>query len=220
MHTVQLTPATSWTAGPDNYCYWDRSPARKPYDNPALIFDTVEDFARRIYDDYGWETAQTTGEPLGYWRIGDNTDWPQHMGQFCRIGAAGFNWLRLHEEDGNYSRFPHIGGVTFGDRVTIENNVTIDRGGVGDTIIERDVHIDSHVHIGHNASIGQGTIITAGAIIGGGAVLGHDVYVGLGAIVRNKIYIGAGATIGMGAVVVKNVPAGETWVGNPARKLR
>jgi acetyltransferase-like isoleucine patch superfamily enzyme len=47
-------------------------------------------------------------------------------------------------------------------------------------------------------------------------------YVGSGAVIRNgftnkPLVIGEGATVGMGAVVTKDVPAGVTVVGNPAR---
>ena len=38
-------------------------------------------------------------------------------------------------------------------------------------------------------------------------------------IVRDQRQIGEGAIVGMGAVVTKHVPAGETWLGNPARKI-
>jgi serine acetyltransferase len=31
--------------------------------------------------------------------------------------------------------------------------------------------------------------------------------------------IGSNATIGQGSVVVKHVTEGETWVGNPAKKI-
>jgi len=33
-------------------------------------------------------------------------------------------------------------------------------------------------------------------------------------------HIGLGATIGAGSVVTCDVPAGEVWAGNPARKIR
>ena len=222
---MQLTPATSWEAGPNEYCFWNGDerfaprylvPGTEHMPKPGHVFDNVEDFARRIYDDYGWYTSQTTGEPMGELLIQPDF---AHRGKNCVIGAPGFNWLYLDEEGRYQERFPHIGGVLFGTKVTIDDYVTIDRAGVGNTYIDDHTHIDSHVHVGHNARIGRHVQITAGAIIGGGAIIGNNVFIGLGAIIRNKVSVGHGATIGMGAVVVKDVPAGETWVGNPARPL-
>jgi serine acetyltransferase len=34
-----------------------------------------------------------------------------------------------------------------------------------------------------------------------------------------KVKIGKNATVGMGAVVLRNIGEGEVWVGNPAKKL-
>ena len=217
---MQLTPAPSWEATEENYCYWDGSEVRQPHGIPGHVFATVEDFASRIYDDYGWATSLTTGEPTGDWMWPADTPTP-YAGVGGRIGGPGFNWLKLNTPtaDFRWCRFPHIGGVIFGDKVTIDDYVTIDRAGVGNTIIGDNVHIDSHVHIGHNARIGRSTIITAGAIIGGGAIIGDNVFIGLGAVIRNKVQVGNLAVIGMGAIVLTDVPAGETWIGNPAREL-
>jgi acetyltransferase-like isoleucine patch superfamily enzyme len=43
--------------------------------------------------------------------------------------------------------------------------------------------------------------------------------IGAGAIILPGLIIGRGAMIGAGAVVTKSVPDGETWVGNPARRI-
>lgn len=43
--------------------------------------------------------------------------------------------------------------------------------------------------------------------------------IGAGAIILPGLTIGASGMIGAGAVVTKDVPAGETWAGNPAREL-
>jgi maltose O-acetyltransferase len=47
--------------------------------------------------------------------------------------------------------------------------------------------------------------------------IGSDVWIGGGAIVLPGVAIGDGAVIGAGSVVTRDVPAGATVVGNPAR---
>jgi acetyltransferase-like isoleucine patch superfamily enzyme len=50
-------------------------------------------------------------------------------------------------------------------------------------------------------------------------VIGDDVFIGAHAIILKGVVIGARAVIGAGAVVSKDVPPGEVWAGNPARKV-
>jgi len=49
--------------------------------------------------------------------------------------------------------------------------------------------------------------------------IGSDVWIGGGAIIVPGVTIGDGAVIGAGSVVTRDVPAGATVVGNPARRI-
>lgn len=49
--------------------------------------------------------------------------------------------------------------------------------------------------------------------------IGDDVFIGAGARVLGGIEVGDGASVGANAVVVRDVPAGATVVGVPAREL-
>lgn len=49
--------------------------------------------------------------------------------------------------------------------------------------------------------------------------LGADVWIGAGAIIMPGVTVGDGAIIGAGAVVTRDVVAGTTVVGNPARPM-
>ncbi len=56
-------------------------------------------------------------------------------------------------------------------------------------------------------------------MIGGSTVIGDYSWVAPSASLMNKVKIGNNVTVGMGAVVTKDIPDGETWAGSPARPL-
>jgi UDP-3-O-[3-hydroxymyristoyl] glucosamine N-acyltransferase len=134
-----------------------------------------------------------------------------------RLGKDGFGWVR--QPDGTLYKMPHRGNVIIEKGVTIGANVCIDRAVNGSTVIGEGTKIDNLVHIAHGAKIGKNCLIVAGAVIGGSAEIGDNCFIGINASIKNKVKIGNNVTIGMGAVVTKDVHDGETWIGNPARKI-
>lgn len=97
---------------------------------------------------------------------------------------------------------------------------TIDAGTQQPTRIGAETLLMKRVHVGHDAQIGANCELGAGVVICGGVKIGNDVKIGGNAWIKPDIVIGDGARIGGGAVVVKDVPAGEVWAGNPAKPLR
>lgn len=100
----------------------------------------------------------------------------------------------------------------------VEAFVTVDAGVTKPTTIGRS-WLMKHVHIGHDAVIGDDCELAPGTVIGGHCTIGDKVRMGINVSIRPYITVGDGARLGAGAVVVKNVPAGEVWAGNPARRL-
>jgi sugar O-acyltransferase (sialic acid O-acetyltransferase NeuD family) len=89
-----------------------------------------------------------------------------------------------------------------------------------------DVTIGSHVAmmpacvLTHDNVIESFVTMGAGVRLAGTVTIESGAYVGAGAMIREQCRIGRGALIGMGAVVTTDVPAGETWAGVPARRIR
>lgn len=62
--------------------------------------------------------------------------------------------------------------------------------------------------------------VTIGAERNQNPRLGSDVYIGCGARILGAVTVGDGARVGANAVVVRDVPAGATVVGIPARVVK
>jgi UDP-3-O-[3-hydroxymyristoyl] glucosamine N-acyltransferase len=133
------------------------------------------------------------------------------------LGFDGFGYERDHNN--NWVKFPQLGKLIIHDNVEIGANCCIDKGSLSDTIIGYNSKINNLCHIAHNVLIGRNVIITGHVNISGSSVIEDNVWIAPNASLRGHQHIGAGATIGMGSVVTKDVPAGETWVGNPAKKV-
>lgn len=88
-----------------------------------------------------------------------------------------------------------------------------------DTHIGIQVQLDRCVTVGHDSTIDDFSTLAPGAVVSGNCRIGRGAYVGAAACIREKLAVGDESLVGMGAIVVKSVPAGETQVGNPARRL-
>jgi UDP-3-O-[3-hydroxymyristoyl] glucosamine N-acyltransferase len=145
------------------------------------------------------------------------------MGKGCVVkagavlGGAGFGYER--DADGNKFRFPQIGQLIIGDYVEVGSNTCIDRGALADTVVGDYTKINNLCHIAHNNKIGCNVTITGCVNLSGSNVIDDNVWIAPNSSIRGWVHIGEGAIVGMSAVVVKNIPAHETWIGNPAHKL-
>ena len=106
--------------------------------------------------------------------------------------------------------------MIIGDDVDIGANTTIDRGSGHDTVIGSGTMIDNLVQIGHNVVLGRGCILAGQVGISGSTRLGDFVMIGgqagLPAICRS----GAARGLPPRAVLMRDVPPGETVCGIPA----
>jgi UDP-3-O-[3-hydroxymyristoyl] glucosamine N-acyltransferase len=133
------------------------------------------------------------------------------------IGGVGFGYEK--DETGQYVFIPHLGNVIIGNNVEIGNNTCIDKAVLGSTIIEDNAKIDNLVHIAHGVVIGQNSLIIANAMIAGSVVIGKSTWVAPSVSILNQKRIGDNVTIGLAAVVLKDVLDNETVIGNPAEEI-
>jgi sugar O-acyltransferase (sialic acid O-acetyltransferase NeuD family) len=77
-----------------------------------------------------------------------------------------------------------------------------------------------HAVLTHDGVIGRFVTIASGVRLGGGVIIEDGAYLGAGCMLRENLCVGAGSLVGMGSVVLHDIPAKQVWAGNPARYLR
>ena len=153
--------------------------------------------------------------------------------EFCRIApdVVFGKEVKIHA-------FVNLYGCSIGDHTQIGAFVEIQKGAeIGNnckisshTFICDGITIQDNVFIGHNVTFindkypkainPDGELQTeedwsvVPTMVEEGASIGSSVTILCG------VMIGAGAIVGAGSVVTKDIPAGESWAGNPARFIR
>jgi acetyltransferase-like isoleucine patch superfamily enzyme len=133
--------------------------------------------------------------------------------------------------------FVNLYGCRIGDGTRVGTFVEIQRGAVigaackiqSHTFICDGIEIGDRVFVGHSVTFVNDKEPRATAADGAlqtdddwelqRTVVEDDASIGSGATVLGGVRIGAGALVGAGAVVTRDVAAGTTVVGNPARVL-
>ena len=132
------------------------------------------------------------------------------------------------------------GGVTMGARCVIGSHTYLGRGAMlGDDVHLQDgSHLTDGITVGHRVFIGAHVVTmndrhpsvarslrrqaNPAAYVKAHIrppIIEDEVMIGCGAVILPGVRLGQGCQIGAGAVVTKDVPAGETWVGNPAKLI-
>lgn len=94
--------------------------------------------------------------------------------------------------------------VSIGPNVEIGNHVQI----FAQSLVGHDAIIENYSYIANNSCIGAKVIMKEGA------------YLGTNSSTKEFLQIGSWSFVGMGAVVIKDVPGKTVVIGNPAKPLR
>lgn len=131
------------------------------------------------------------------------------------VGSDGLTTRR--DENGKVVTIPQFGGVTIEDNVQIGALTVIGKGAIDDTVIHSGSRIDNSCFISHNVQIGEDTLVVGETIMFGSSSTGKQAFISGNSTIRDGVAIGEKSFVGMGSVVVKEVPDNGIVKGNPAK---
>lgn len=118
------------------------------------------------------------------------------------IGADGFGFA---PNRGEWVKIEQLGAVRIGNDVEIGANTCIDRGALGDTLIEEGVKLDNLIQIAHNVQIGAHTAMAGCVGVAGSAVIGKHCTVGGAAIILGHLSLVDGVHVSAGTAITRSI---------------
>jgi UDP-3-O-[3-hydroxymyristoyl] glucosamine N-acyltransferase len=128
------------------------------------------------------------------------------------LGCDGFGYVF---DKGKHVKVPQIGVTQIGPDVEVGANTTF-----GTTRVGEGTKIDNQVMVAHNCQIGAHNILISQVGIAGSCVTGNYVTIAGQTGIADHIHIDDGVVVGAGAAVHCDLPAGQRYLGYPARPER
>ena len=126
------------------------------------------------------------------------------------IGADGFGFA---PHQGHWVKIEQLGAVHIGHHVEIGANTCIDRGALGDTVIEDGVKLDNLIQIGHNVRVGAHTAMAGCVGVAGSADIGRHCMIGGGAVVLGHLTVADKVTISASSTVTRSIKQPGMYTG-------
>ncbi len=126
------------------------------------------------------------------------------------IGADGFGFAPT---EGRWEKIEQLGAVRIGDDVEIGANTCIDRGALGDTVIEDGVKLDNLIQIGHNVRIGAHSALAGCVGVAGSATIGRHCTVGGAGMVLGHLELADHVHISAGSLVSRSIKKPGQYTG-------
>jgi sugar O-acyltransferase (sialic acid O-acetyltransferase NeuD family) len=142
------------------------------------------------------------GSPANFWR---------RETVAARLGLAPERFETIVHPTASVSRMSTLGpGTIVLQNATIASNVHVGRH----------VMILPNTVISHDGVVGDYTCLAGGVCISGRVRIGRSCYLGTNCSIRDDVAIGDYCLIGMGSVILHEVPANSVYAGSPGRYLR
>ena len=145
----------------------------------------------------------TSGVALG---VGDN-----RIRAACRAALGGVRLPALVHPRAVLSRLAELGrGAVVMAGAVVNAGAVVGEGAV----------VNSGAIVEHDCVIGDDAHVSPGAVLTGAVRIGRGAWVGAGATVTNRVTVGEWSVVGAGAVAIRDIAAGATVAGVPAKPLR
>jgi len=118
------------------------------------------------------------------------------------IGADGFGFA---PDAGAWIKIEQLGAVRIGNDVEIGANTCVDRGALGDTVIEDGVKLDNLIQIAHNVRIGRNTAMAGCVGVAGSANIGAHCTIGGSAGILGHLTIADNVHISSFSLVTRSI---------------